>query len=77
MDAKDYGRCFQLSLSQLNIWNLESTLKGTSVNNISETIQIEGRVDFILLQKSIQLVLQADDSLRTTLMLDGAGSPVQ
>ena len=77
MDAKDYGRCFQLSLSQLNIWNLESTLKGTSVNNISATIQIEGRVDFILLQKSIQLVLQADDSLRTRIMLDGDGSPVQ
>ena len=40
---------FPLSLSQLNILNLEHALAGTSVNNISTTIRITGRVDFPML----------------------------
>ena len=58
---------FPLSLSQLNILNLERTIAGTSVNNISTTIRITGRLDFPLLQKSISLILESDDSLRTCL----------
>ncbi|MBQ5820666.1 MAG: hypothetical protein IIW31_05475, partial [Clostridia bacterium] len=61
------GNCFPLSLSQLNILNLERSLSGTSVNNISTTIRINGRVDFPVLQKSIDLVLEHDSSLRTRL----------
>ena len=62
------GMYFPLSLSQLNILNLERALSGTSVNNISTTIRITGRLDFPLLQKSVALVLQSDDSLRTCLV---------
>lgn len=61
------GNCFPLSLSQLNILNLERSLSGTSVNNISTTIRINGRLDFPMLQKSIDLVLENDSSLRTRL----------
>ena len=53
---------FPLSQSQQNIWNLERTFAGTSINNISTTIRIHGRIDFVLLQKSIQMVLEADIS---------------
>ena len=58
-----------LSLSQKNIWNLEKSIPGTSINNICTTIRIEGRLDFLLLQKSIHLLLKSDISLRTQLTL--------
>ncbi|MBO5778441.1 MAG: amino acid adenylation domain-containing protein [Clostridia bacterium] len=59
---------FPLSLSQLNILNLERSFPGTSINNISTTIRITGRLDFPVLQKSISLVLENDASLRTRLV---------
>ena len=49
---------FPLSLSQLNILNLERVLAGTSVNNISTTVRISGRLDFPILQQSISLVVE-------------------
>ena len=42
----------------------------TSINHISTTIRVEGRVDFPLLQQSIQLVLKADATLRTRIVLN-------
>lgn len=68
---------FPLSLSQKNIWNLECSMKGTAVNNISATIQIDGRVDNVLIQKSIRLALKSDASLRTRIVLGEDGFPVQ
>lgn len=56
---------FPLSLNQRNIWNLEQMYSGTPMNHISTTIRIEGRIDMKLLEKSIQLVLEADATLRT------------
>ncbi|MGI6751209.1 MAG: amino acid adenylation domain-containing protein [Anaerovoracaceae bacterium] len=60
---------FPLSLNQLNIWNLELTFPGTSINNISTTIRIRGRIDLPLLQKSIDRVVASDGSLRTRITL--------
>lgn len=60
---------FPLSQSQQNIWNLERTFEGTSINNISTTVRIQGRIDFVLLQRSIQMVLKSDISLRTQLTI--------
>ena len=72
MSIADETNCFPLSLSQLNILNLERALVGTSVNNISTTMRIRGRVDFNLLQQSINRVLESDASLRTQLIrVDG------
>lgn len=68
MNKEMNGTRFPLSLSQLNILNLERSLSGTSVNNISTTIRITGRLDFPMLQKSISLVLESDPSLRTRLV---------
>ena len=58
---------FPLSLSQLNIYNLEKAFPGTSINNISTTVRIDGYLDYPLLQKSIHLILESDSSLRTQL----------
>lgn len=77
MNNKEERHYFPLSLSQMNIWNLECSMKGTAVNNISSTIEINGRVDNVLIQESISLVIQSDDSLRTQITLDADGRPVQ
>ena len=71
MILEAYDRTFPLSLSQQNIWNLERTVPGTSINNICTTIRIQGRLDFLLLQKSLNLLLQADRSLRAQLTREG------
>ena len=64
----EFAKRFPLSLSQMNILNLERVIPGTSVNNISTTIRIEGRLDFPMLQKSISLVIESDPSLRARLV---------
>ncbi|WP_425754993.1 amino acid adenylation domain-containing protein [Ihubacter sp. rT4E-8] len=74
VQQQDY---FPLSLSQKNIWNLETSLAGTPANNISATIRIEGRIDPVLLQSSIQQVLRADSSLRTRIVITEDGNPQQ
>ena len=58
---------FPLSLSQINILNLERTFPGTSINNISTTVRINGHLDYPMLQESLHLVLENDSSLRTQL----------
>lgn len=55
---------FELSKSQLNIWDLEQRYPGTPMNAISCTIEISGKVDFALLSQVLNQILQADDSLR-------------
>jgi len=70
------GHEFPLSLSQQNILNLEQTLPGTSVNNISTTVRIKGHLDFPMLQESIHRVLENDVSMRVRLKVSG-GEMVQ
>ena len=67
---------FSLSLSQQNIWALEQTCPGTSINHISTTLRIRGRVDLALLQESISMVIAADPSLRVRIVLEN-GVPMR
>ena len=67
---------FSLSLNQRNIWNLEQVYSGTSLNNISTTIRIQGRLDFPLLQETINQVIEKDPTLRTRIVL-ADGEPMQ
>lgn len=67
---------YPLSLSQRNIWDVERACPDTSINNICTTLQIRGRVNFTALQRSVDLVLSADPSLRTRLLLVD-GVPMQ
>ncbi|MGI6665506.1 MAG: amino acid adenylation domain-containing protein [Christensenellaceae bacterium] len=61
---------YPLSLNQTNIWNLELAIPGTSMNNICETIRIKGRLDIPLLQKTLNLVIASDLTLRTRIILE-------
>ncbi len=67
---------FPLSVSQRNIWNLEQLHKGTSINNICSTLHIRGRLDIAAIQKTLNLVLASDPSLRTCIVLEN-GEPMQ
>ncbi len=68
---------YPLSNSQRNIWNLEQSFPGTSINNICETIRIRGNFDIALVQQCLNLILEADSSLRAQIFLDENGCPVQ
>lgn len=65
------GGRIALSMSQQNIWDLEQRYSGTSINVISATVRISGRVDFSLLSKALNLIVAADPSLRTRLVPEG------
>ena len=67
---------YPLSNSQMNIWNLEQSLQGTSVNNICETVHIKGRVDITLIQRCLNLVVENDPSVRLRLTMQD-GRPMQ
>lgn len=67
MSTENGREYFPLSLSQQNILGLERALSGTSVNNISTTVKIRGRLDFAVLAKSINAVIESDSTLRTRL----------
>lgn len=67
MSTENGREYFPLSLSQQNILGLERSLSGTSVNNISTTVKIRGRLDFAVLEKSINAIIESDSTLRTRL----------
>ena len=72
----DVPHTYPLSLSQRNIWDIERTCPGTSINCICTTLRIHGRVDLSALQRAIDMVLASDGSLRTRLTMTQEG-PVQ
>lgn len=69
MNKKDV---YELTSSQKNIWDMELFLKNTNMNNIGGYVFIEEKVDFIVLEKAINLFVQKNDALRIKLtLLDG------
>lgn len=76
-EQKNDRSCYPLSNSQLNIWRLEQSFQGTSINNICETIRIQGTFDIALVQKCLNTVLESDCTLRTRITLDENQHPVQ
>ena len=67
---------YPLSLNQMNIWDVERTCPDTPINNICTTLHIRGQVDFSALQRSVDVVLEADGSLRTRVVVED-GRPMQ
>ena len=67
---------YPLSMSQKNIWDVERACPDTSINLICTSLCIRGRMDLPALQRSVQLVLEADPSLRTRIFMDGQ-TPMQ
>lgn len=67
--AVEYTDTHPLSISQINIWNLEQAFSGTSINNICATIRINGRLDIDVIQRCLNMVVESDPTLRTRIML--------
>ncbi len=68
---------YPLTSPQLSIWYTEQMFSGTSISNVAGTLRIQENVDFVLLEKAIQLFIQNNDGIRLRLCLDENGSPQQ
>ena len=62
-------KVFALSRSQQNIWNLEQALPHTPINHICTTLLIDEYFDAEALQRTLNAVLEHDETLRTRLTL--------
>ncbi|MCM1565586.1 MAG: amino acid adenylation domain-containing protein [Dehalobacter sp.] len=55
---------YPLSIPQRGIWYLEKLHPGTSIGNIASTLKIKDSIDFQLLEKAINLVIEKNEALR-------------
>ena len=53
-----------LTNAQKSIWVTEQYYLGSSINNICGTAIIEEKVDFVKLEKAIEIVCQKHDNFR-------------
>lgn len=67
---------YELSNPQKSIWFTEQFYNGTSINTILGTARINEEVDFPLLQKAIEHVLEKHDNFRLKFTVEN-GRPVQ
>ncbi|MCK5197924.1 MAG: amino acid adenylation domain-containing protein [Spirochaetales bacterium] len=70
------SKAYPLSHPQKRIWYSEKLHPGTNIFNLSFTFRFDGQVDFSLLEKAINRVIQTNDGLRTRFR-EVEGSPVQ
>ena len=61
---------FDLTIPQKSIWNTEKFYKNTSIANVSGTGKIDEIIDFNLLEKAINIVVEKNDALRITTNID-------
>jgi len=57
-------KCYPLSAPQKAIWYTEKFFPDTGIANISATMRLKAPVDFSLLEKAINLVIENNDSMR-------------
>lgn len=65
---------FNLTNPQKSIWSQEQFYKNTSLNNIGGTIIIKEKINFELLEKSINKFIELNDSFNIKLCFDDNGS---
>ena len=64
---------FNLTNPQKSIWNLEQFYKNTSLNNIGGTLIIKEKLNFELLEKAINRVIELNDSFNIRLSFNDNG----
>lgn len=57
-------KLFDLTIPQRSIWNTEKFYKDTSIANVSGTGNINETIDFNILEKAINIVVERNDALR-------------
>ena len=61
---------YELTNPQKSIWYTEEVFKGTPIANITATIIIPQKVDFKLLEKAINILVERNDSFRLKFSLE-------
>lgn len=61
---------FNLTTPQQNIWDTEMFFSGTSVNNICGYININQKVNFDILEKTVNLYVKHTDTMKYHIILD-------
>ncbi|MEG0221251.1 MAG: amino acid adenylation domain-containing protein [Clostridia bacterium] len=56
---------YELSTVQKNIWMLESFYANSAINNITTEIQIDGILDFKIVNEAVNLVIESNDIIRS------------
>ena len=65
-----------LSFAQERLWFLDQLIPHGALYNISAAIELHGKLDYVLLEKSINIVLERHQILRTAIKIKD-GMPVQ
>lgn len=68
---------YELTNPQKSIWLTEQYYKGTSIGNLCGYILIKEKVDFDILYKSVQKLVELNDSFRIRITLDKNKIPLQ
>lgn len=61
---------YELTSPQKSIWFTENFYKGTSIENITGTVIVPEKVDFSLLDKSINIFVEKNDNFRLNFVLE-------
>lgn len=69
-------KLFDLTIPQKSIWNTEKFYKDTSIANVSGTGKIDEIVDFNMLEKAINIVVERNDALRIRIKIQN-NKPMQ
>ncbi len=72
ISVKEIKNYYDLSYPQLGVWHLEKLYPNTSIGNLSATLRIEKNLDFSLMDKAMNYIIQKNDALRISLSeIDG------
>lgn len=71
-----YTRFHNLSLPQKSIWNTEKFFPGTSIGNVAGTLKIKEEIDYVLLEKAINIFVEKNDAMRIR-VIEEKGIPKQ
>jgi hypothetical protein len=69
-------KTYPLSHPQKGVWYREKIYKGSSINNVAGTLRIEGDIDYALLEKAINHVIEKNDAIRLR-FIEENGEPRQ
>ncbi len=71
-----YTRFHNLSLPQKSIWFTEKLFPGTSIGNVAGTLKIKEQLDYVLLEKAINIFVEKNDAMRIRI-IEEKGIPKQ
>lgn len=62
--AAEHSQYYPLTHSQIAVWNTEKVFPGTSIGNVVCTGSLTGEIDYPLLEKAVNLIVEKNDGIR-------------